>query len=928
MMANSFRHISPFTIPSAVNAKMESWFKSAIQAGILWWLVVMGSFLTATAQVGNYPTVTKYPCPTDQFCGCPTLQWTAGVSQSGSFPLYLPPVSADIYRNPQKSGYELVFSDEFDQPDMAHFDDDKWIRENYGISCNPATGERTQAGLLVDNRVHIPLPGNENYELKTDENGDRVLALIARRCPPPQSMWALISPTGWNTQFDACGMPYASYEYTTALFQSWRRFKYGYYESRIKLPKERAFWPAFWIFFNDPYQGMRDSRGVEIDIFEIFTDRPDQDIISNHYHHPIGCKSPNQWGDQYLPHLSPNQYGCNYSGRFHLDTLGAHPTFSEEYFVFGMDWSPCRLDFYLNGKLIRTVEDCENMDAFGRVILNLGAPVRTELGRRASRGDFPAEMLIDYVRIYKKLDLPAFGSDPSAGGWNNVDFYRKVEDLNGDGRADIWGVGPGGVLVSMNQRETQHPSGNAGLFGNYFDTPRLMVPFFSQLNGWDPQKHPIELADVNADGLKDIIGFFNAEVYVSTGRLVNNGIFTFNSPTIWYQNDFCYQAGNYDLSHHPRWITDMTGDGKADLVAFGQDGVWVATSNGTSFNPADRWSPYFGSDSSAGSWNGIRHERFLVDYNLDGLTDIVAMGNENVELSLSTGNAFTTPQVLLSDFCVGQGWQKNIHQIQLGDVNGDRRVDIIGFFTDGTYVSLGTSEGNMLPKEKWIDDFGTDQGYWKVVHPRYAVDITGDGKDDIVAFGEAGMFAAESRGLSLKPSYLVYDEFGFGAQAGSWNNSEHLRVFGRVNGDKAWDVVGFGKEGIRTYCSSLNSFLDQFQQESYFAVEPTICDHYFNRAEFGSTKADGTPTTVAWPDPSTVLFSMYPNPSNGLMWVNLEQSNWIGKIIIYDLNGRIVFASEGTHGTTIDLQHLRPGLYLAKLEVEGKPRIQKLVIER
>jgi hypothetical protein len=45
-----------------------------------------------------------------------------------------------------------------------------------------------------------------------------------------------------------------------------------------------------------------------------------------------------------------------------------------------------------------------------------------------------------------------------------------------------------------------------------------------------------------------------------------------------------------------------------------------------------------------------------------------------------------------------------------------------------------------------MPDFGTDQGWQGDKHPRFVVDITGDGIPDIVGFGIAGLYTAVNLG--------------------------------------------------------------------------------------------------------------------------------------------------------------------------------------
>jgi hypothetical protein len=53
-------------------------------------------------------------------------------------------------------------------------------------------------------------------------------------------------------------------------------------------------------------------------------------------------------------------------------------------------------------------------------------------------------------------------------------------------------------------------------------------------------------------------------------------------------------TASFDLSHgwtvsdFVRTVGDVSGDGRADLVGFGLDGVYVAVSNGSGFNPVSK----------------------------------------------------------------------------------------------------------------------------------------------------------------------------------------------------------------------------------------------------------------------------------------------------------------------------------------------------
>jgi len=87
------------------------------------------------------------------------------------------------------------------------------------------------------------------------------------------------------------------------------------------------------------------------------------------------------------------------------------------------------------------------------------------------------------------------------------------------------------------------------------------------------------LADVNGDGKADIVGFGYNGVWVAHGK--SDG--TFADPTFDF-NDFGFSEGWNSNDKYPRGVSDVTGDHKADLVGFGNGGVYVATS--TDFSTA------------------------------------------------------------------------------------------------------------------------------------------------------------------------------------------------------------------------------------------------------------------------------------------------------------------------------------------------------
>ena len=326
-----------------------------------------------------------------------------------------------------------------------------------------------------------------------------------------------------------------------------------------------------------------------------------------------------------------------------------------------------------------------------------------------------------------------------------------------------------------------------------FQAPVFEVADFGySAGGWRVERHPRFLADVTGDGKADIVGFGDAGVWVA----LSNGDGTFQAP-VFEVADFGYSAGGWRVERHPRFLADVTGDGKADIVGFGDAGVWVALSNGGGtfqapvFEVAD-----FG--YSAGGWRVERHPRFLADLTGDGKADIVGFGDAGVWVALSNGDGtFQAPVFEVADFGYSAGgWRVERHPRFLADLTGDGKADIVGFGDAGVWVALSNGDGTFQAPVFEVADFGYSAGGWRVErHPRFLADLTGDGKADIVGFGDAGVWVALSNGDGTFQA-PVFEVADFGYSAGGWNEGRHPRFLADLTGDGKADIVGFGDAGV------------------------------------------------------------------------------------------------------------------------------------
>ncbi|MET9753407.1 FG-GAP-like repeat-containing protein [Streptomyces syringium] len=222
--------------------------------------------------------------------------------------------------------------------------------------------------------------------------------------------------------------------------------------------------------------------------------------------------------------------------------------------------------------------------------------------------------------------LKSFGHGEQAGGWLAGKHPRFLADTTGDGRLDIVGYHDDGVWVSLQDEE------------GAFAEPLYVLDDFGGDQGWSSaEEHPRFLLRTTGGGAVDIVGFGPLGVVVSRGR--GDGTF---EPSKLVLNDFGTAQG-WTSGKHLRLLADITGDGNPDIVGFGNEGVWVSHSRGDGhFGQAQLVCRGFGYNDDAGAWRVDRHPRFLADITGDGRLDIVGFGGPGVYVARNLFRRFRT----------------------------------------------------------------------------------------------------------------------------------------------------------------------------------------------------------------------------------------------------------------------------------------------
>lgn len=176
-------------------------------------------------------------------------------------------------------------------------------------------------------------------------------------------------------------------------------FTYGYVEMRAILPYRRGAWPSFWMV-SDLWSGKAKYK-AEIDILEVFAS-------SN----SLACNI-HKWGSSTVHDQWDMSVYKNHSYTFPRDVSPG-----EDYHLYGMEWTPEYLAFYVDGNEYCRIGITE-ADDFGTALkgmqgfhdpcyLIINNELFTENVKWMSESsyvkdeDFPILYTVDYVRLYQK----------------------------------------------------------------------------------------------------------------------------------------------------------------------------------------------------------------------------------------------------------------------------------------------------------------------------------------------------------------------------------------------------------------------------------------------------------------------------------------------------------------------------------------------
>lgn len=425
------------------------------------------------------------------------------------------------------------------------------------------------------------------------------------------------------------------------------------------------------------------------------------------------------------------------------------------------------------------------------------------------------------------------------------------------------------------------------------------------LDGW-PRTHSTlvsnapALSDLDDDGIMEII---TAERIDATSALIH--VLKLDGTPM--NANWPYDIGS--VSCFTPSVGDINNDGIKEIIVAGYNtGLFAIQADGVVL-------PGFPMYDASVAYS--YQSPVLVDFDGDDELEIVGANH---------GDA-SAYYVMKNDGTYADGWPYPIGNWTyapptVADIDGDEVYEIFAGspnFIENT--ELPTIYG-MLPDGEDIDNFpiqkiGGNEGVITVA------DINDDGVMELIF----GSNITDSEGYGYLHAYSVdgsgeIEGFPLRPRGFTYLNGA---VLGDIDNDGMMDL------SLNSYTLNFGASTDSLFISSYNLNVPYDENKILWNGYKGNNTRDGLlidEIIMGTQDMTSNSVSAYPNPSSGILNIQLKEEVYDFKINIFDLNGRNVFTQKDSVSKslrTYNLSHLPPGVYVVQLEIDNQRKNLKWI---
>lgn len=660
--------------------------------------------------------------------------------------------------------------------------------------------------------------------------------------------------------------------YAGSEVSTFKNFRYGYFEAKVKFPTNHNLGPSFWLSVKSEDNGCAYMPWPpEIDIFEYFymdtnSNYPSYSLNRNHL-------------------MGTNQRPGCIEGKSNPKIGFSNPdnnSGSYREYILGVEWNESELKWYLNGVQQGNTVTSDVPHSFMRIVLTLGVipvigntnPWRLDempMGLTFTDQD---NMYVDWVRVWKPIGArhetdfkvwpPIYtsGTTNSIGNWAlSDDDVHITGDYDGDGFDE---------LLSISSDNSQYPKQHSYNSSTKLWTCDWTSTSLDHISNW-----------YITPGVKYIPGDFcpalqGDEILCISpnnnyAKLIN--YIGTQSPTYWSYslpgNNGNGSIGSWAMGSNDRYLKyDLNNDDKDELLCFSGNGTNFEVLSLNSCIPWGgtiwSWSTLYTNSASSQivpnsgtTWNMSASDIYLVgDFNGNGIGDLLMINDYSDCIKLYEYNASNGSwNYVWGNNCSGSfntSWNLNAgSRYYVANFDDDLNTELFCISPDNKYEKILDFTGS-----QWITAWGNDGS-----HQIYNRDI------------------------------LSTDQFLFGNYA-STDKTQVLVI------KNAW-----------TECNQTHVFLHEIPDLSQ------------------TTKSENEIVLNADNTGIERRYVVYPNPSSGKVFIENEGIDKNVDVWVFNNIGEKIqnFSNIPIGTLSIDFSSQPAGMYFIIINADGKIQTEKII---